>query len=199
MTGWTKETILTGSSVELQPLSVDHRDELIDAIDDGQLSALWYTAIPDKNNIDIYLNTALTNRINHSAQPFIVRHKVTGKLIGATRYCHIDNANKRLEIGYTWYSKTYQGTSINTECKLLLLQHAFETLGAIAVEFRTHWFNQASRNAILRIGAKQDGVLRNHQQSSDGSYRDTVVFSIINTEWLSVRNHLEFLLTKYNH
>ena len=102
----------------------------------------------------------------------------------------------RVEIGYTWYAKRVQRSAVNTECKLLLLTHAFETLKCIAVEFRTHWFNHASREAILRLGAKQDGVLRNHQISSDGSYRDTVVFSIIESEWPAVKSHLQFMLER---
>ena len=117
-----------------------------------------------------------------------------GDVVGSTRYFNVDPLNRRLEIGHTWYAKRAQRTAINTECKLLLLTHAFETLGCIAVEFRTHWFNHASRAAIARLGAKQDGVLRNHQLLPDGSKRDTVVFSIIDAEWVSVKRHLTFLL-----
>ncbi|MFT6925217.1 MAG: RimJ/RimL family protein N-acetyltransferase [Psychromonas sp.] len=118
----------------------------------------------------------------------------TNKIIGTTRFCHADVVNQRVEIGYTWYAKSYQGTAVNTECKYLLLSYAFEQLSAIAVEFRTHWHNQVSRNAIARLGAKQDGVLRNHQKMVDGSYRDTVVFSIINHEWLAVKSGLSYKL-----
>jgi RimJ/RimL family protein N-acetyltransferase len=128
--------------------------------------------------------------------PFVVREKETGKVIGSTRYCNVDEVNQRLEIGYTWYAKSYQRTSVNTECKYLLLTHAFEKLDAIAVEFRTHWHNHASRAAIARLGAKLDGVLRNHQKSADGVYRDTVVFSIINLEWPVVKKSLEYKLSK---
>ena len=127
--------------------------------------------------------------------PFVVRAP-DGDIVGSTRYFNVDAANRRLEIGHTWYAKRAQRTAINTECKLLLLTHAFETLGCIAVEFRTHWFNQASRAAIARVGAKQDGVLRNHAITADGIRRDTVVFSIIDNEWPAVRQHLRFLLDK---
>jgi RimJ/RimL family protein N-acetyltransferase len=135
-------------------------------------------------------------RENLGALPFVVRANATGEIVGCTRYFHVDAANRRLEIGYTWYAKRTQRTAINTECKILLLTHAFETLKCIAVEFRTHWFNHASREAIARLGAKQDGVLRNHQISPDGSYRDTVVFSIIESEWPAVKQHLRYLLEK---
>jgi RimJ/RimL family protein N-acetyltransferase len=130
------------------------------------------------------------------AMPFAVRQNATGDIIGCTRYFNVDAANRRLEIGHTWYSKRAQRTAINTECKLLLLTHAFDVLRCIAVEFRTHWFNHASRAAIERLGAKQDGVLRNHQLMPDGSKRDTVVFSIIDGEWPAVRQHLKFLLDR---
>jgi N-acetyltransferase len=128
--------------------------------------------------------------------PFVVRDNTDGSLVGSTRYFNVDAVNRRLEIGHTWYAKRAQRTAINTECKLLLLTHAFETLRCIGVEFRTHWFNHASRTAIARLGAKQDGVLRNHQLMPDGSRRDTVVFSIVDGEWLAVKAHLRFLLDR---
>ena len=134
-------------------------------------------------------------RDNLGAMPFVVRD-ATGAIVGSTRYFNVDAANRRLEIGHTWYAQRAQRTAINTECKLLLLTHAFETLGCIAVEFRTHWFNHASRAAIARLGAKQDGVLRNHQLMPDGSRRDTVVFSILDSEWPAVKRHLGFLLER---
>jgi N-acetyltransferase len=128
--------------------------------------------------------------------PFVVRDNATGDIVGSTRYFNVDAPNRRLEIGNTWYAKRVQRTAINTDCKLLLLTHAFETLGCIAVEFRTHWFNHASRTAIARLGAKQDGVLRNHQILPDGTRRDTVVFSIIDAEWPVVKRHLAYLLER---
>ena len=128
--------------------------------------------------------------------PFVIREKPSGEIVGCTRYFNVDAANRRLEIGYTWYSKRVQRGPINTECKLMLLSHAFEKLQCIAVEFRTHWFNHASRTAIERLGAKQDGVLRNHQVSADGWKRDTVVFSIIDGEWPAVKRHLRYQLER---
>jgi RimJ/RimL family protein N-acetyltransferase len=142
-----------------------------------------------------YVATALDMRERFDAMPFAVRD-ATGDVVGCTRFFNVDVANRRLEIGHTWYAKRVQRTPLNTECKLLLLTHAFEKLGCIAVEFRTHWFNQASRAAIARLGAKQDGVLRNHQLGSDGARRDTVVFSIIDGEWPAVRKHLGFQLER---
>jgi RimJ/RimL family protein N-acetyltransferase len=127
---------------------------------------------------------------------FVIREIATGDVVGSTRYFNVDAANRRLEIGHTWYAKRVQRTAVNTECKLLLLTHAFEALGCIAVEFRTHFFNFASREAIARLGAKQDGILRNHQIMPDGTLRDTVVFSIIAPEWPTVKRHLEHRLER---
>ena len=128
--------------------------------------------------------------------PFVVRENASGAIIGCTRYLNVEAEHRRLEIGYTWYAKRVQRSAVNTEAKLLLLTHAFETLKCIAVEFRTSWFNHASRAAIARLGAKQDGVLRNHQISPDGVYRDTVVFSILESEWPAVKRHLRFELDR---
>jgi RimJ/RimL family protein N-acetyltransferase len=143
-----------------------------------------------------YVAAALDMRERLDALPFVVRDNATGDIVGSTRYFNVDAANRRLEIGHTWYARRVQRTPVNTECKLLLLTHAFETLRCIAVEFRTHWFNHASRTAIARLGAKQDGVLRNHQLMADGARRDTVVFSIIDNEWPAVRAHLMHQLVK---
>jgi RimJ/RimL family protein N-acetyltransferase len=143
-----------------------------------------------------YIATALDMRERLDAMPFVVREKSSGEIVGCTRYFNVDAANRRLEIGHTWYSKRVQRGPINTECKLMLLTHAFEKLQCIAVEFRTHWFNHASRAAIERLGAKQDGVLRSHQVSADGSKRDTVVFSIIDGEWPAVKRHLRYQLER---
>jgi RimJ/RimL family protein N-acetyltransferase len=148
-------------------------------------------------NASDWLAIALDMRERLGAMPFVVREMhdgKPGKVVGATRLFNVDEANRRLEIGHTWYAKSVQRTGINTECKLLLLTHAFETLRCIAVEFRTHWMNHQSRAAIARLGAKQDGVLRNHQRMPDGSFRDTVVFSIIESEWLTVKRHLQYKL-----
>ena len=189
---WLYETTLKGKLVTLAPLKREHTSELLDAATDGELWNLWYTSIPNSKTIDAYLNQAFTDQSNGRALLFAVIDNATQKIIGSTRYCNADTFNKRVEIGYTWYAKSFQRTGINTECKYLLLTHAFETLDAIAVEFRTHWHNHASRAAIARLGAKQDGILRNHQKSAEGIYRDTVVFSIIDQEWPTVKKSLEY-------
>ncbi|MEN0049372.1 MAG: GNAT family protein [Bacteroidota bacterium] len=187
------ETItLEGDLVQLIPLEKAHSNALLEAAQDGNLWELWYTSAPSENTIDQYLANALQQQKNQTSLPFVIFHKKDKKIIGTTRYCNIDRANHRLEIGYTWYAKTYQRTGVNTECKYLLLKNAFENYDAIAVEFRTHWHNHASRNAILRLGAKQDGVLRNHRVDRAGVFRDTVVFSIIQSEWKAVKKGLEF-------
>ena len=195
---WIEPVTLTGSKVILEPLSLEHLDGLSSAVKDGERWKLWFTSIPAPEKAEEYIKTALEMRENAGAMPFIVRDRESNKIIGCTRYFNVDEVNQRLEIGYTWYSESYQRTAANTECKYLLLSHAFEKLDAIAVEFRTHWHNHKSRAAIARLGAKQDGVLRNHQRTADGSYRDTVVFSIINLEWPAVRQSLMFKLNNQN-
>jgi N-acetyltransferase len=187
---------LKGEHATLEPLASQHEDALQRAAADGELWRLWYTGVAAQERTGAYIATALDMRERLDAMPFVVRENGSGEIVGCTRYFNVDAANRRLEIGHTWYSKRAQRTAINTECKLLLLTHAFEKLRCIAVEFRTHWFNHASRAAIARLGAKQDGVLRNHQISPDGSYRDTVVFSIIESEWPAVRQHLQFQLER---
>ena len=195
---WIEPITLTGLRVVLEPLSLEHLDGMINAVKDGELWKLWFTSIPAPEKAEAYIKTALEMRKNAGAMPFIVRERESNKIIGSTRYFNVDEGNQRLEIGYTWYSESYQRTAVNSECKYLLLSHAFEKLEAIAVEFRTHWHNQKSRAAIARLGAKQDGVLRNHQKNADGGYRDTVVFSIINLEWPAVRQSLMFKLNNQN-
>ncbi len=185
---------LKGRHATLEPLAREHESDLRRVAADGELWRLWYTSVPAPDKTATYIDTALGMREQEGAMPFVVRANATGEIVGCTRYFHVDVPNHRLEIGYTWYAARAQRTAINTECKILLLAHAFEKLKCIAVEFRTHWFNHASREAIARLGAKQDGVLRNHQISPDGSYRDTVVFSIIESEWPAVKRHLMFLL-----
>lgn len=191
---WIQPITLTGEHVVLEPLSLEHLAGIQEAVKDGELWKLWFTSIPSPEAAEAYIQTALDMRENAGAMPFVVCEKGTGKIIGSTRYFNVDEVNQRLEIGYTWYAESYQRTAVNTECKYLLLSHAFEKLEAIAVEFRTHWHNHKSRAAIARLGAKQDGVLRNHTKSADGLYRDTVVFSIINLEWPVVKKSLEFKL-----
>ena len=187
---------LRGVHATLEPLARDHEAALAVAADDGEIWRLWYTSVATPQKMAGYIGVALDMRERLGAMPFVVRDNTSGEIVGCTRYFNVDAANRRLEIGHTWYAKRAQRSAINTECKLLLLTHAFETLRCIAVEFRTHWFNQASRAAIARLGAKQDAVLRNHQISADGSYRDTVVFSIIESEWPAVRQHLRYQLER---
>ncbi|MDH5171467.1 MAG: GNAT family N-acetyltransferase [Gammaproteobacteria bacterium] len=191
---WIEPATLAGSHVVLDPMSLEHLEGIKQAVRDGELWKLWFTGVPHPDAAEVYIRAALDNRECAGAMPFVIREAKTGKLIGSTRYCNVDESNQRLEIGYTWYSASYQRTAANSECKYLLLNHAFETLGAIAVEFRTHWHNRESRAAIARLGAKQDGVLRNHTRTADGIYRDTVVFSIIDQEWPAVRQSLIFRL-----
>jgi RimJ/RimL family protein N-acetyltransferase len=185
---------LQGRHVRLEPLGLQHVPELARAVADGDLHKLWYTSAPHPDEVLGYVEAALAMQSKGQALPFAVRHLGSGEVVGCTRLCNADAANRRLEIGYTWYAASAQRSAVNTECKYLLLEHVFETLECIAVELRTHWMNQRSRAAIARLGAKQDGVLRNHMRMADGSLRDTVVFSIIASEWPAVRQHLNFKL-----
>ena len=195
MARFIEPVTLVGRHATLEPLDASHVAPLAEAASDGELWRLWYTGVASPERMAGYVAAALDMRERYDAMPFAVRD-ATGAVVGSTRYFNVDVANRRLEIGHTWYAKRAQRTPVNTECKLLLLTHAFETLGCIAVEFRTHWFNQASRAAIARLGAKQDGVLRNHQLGTDGAKRDTVVFSIIDGEWPAVKKHLAFQLDR---
>jgi N-acetyltransferase len=196
MSRWIDRISLIGTHVVLEPLALEHAAGLAEAVRDGELWRLWYTKIPAPHEIDDYIHTALDMREHLGAMPFVVKSSRSREVIGCTRFFNVDESNRRLEIGHTWYAKRAQRTAVNSESKLLLLQHAFEQLEAIAVEFRTHWHNHASRRAIARLGAKQDGVLRHHQRAIDGTYRDTVVFSIIAVEWPAVRQSLQYALSK---
>ena len=196
MSRFIEPVTLTGEHVRLEPLAPEHAGGLREAASDGELWRLWFTSVPAPDRVGDYVRTALAWREERGAMPFAVRALPSGEIVGCTRYFNVEAEHRRLEIGYTWYAKRVQRTALNTEAKLLLLTHAFETLRCIAVEFRTSWFNHASRAAIARLGAKQDGVLRNHQISPDGSYRDTVVFSILESEWPAVRRHLRFALDR---
>lgn len=187
---------LEGAHVRLEPLSAEHAEGLNAAAADGELWKLWYTNVPDRSGMPDWIAAAVGARARGEQQAFAVRERASGDLVGCTRYCNVDAANRRLEIGHTWYARRVQRSAVNSECKRLLLAHAFETLDCIAVEFRTHWHNPRSRAAIARLGAKLDGVLRNHRIMPDGSLRDTVVFSIIASEWPAVRNHLDFTLQR---
>ncbi len=194
MTAFTESITLSGRHAALEPLSHEHQDALAEAVRDGELWKLWYTAIPSPEGMRAEIERRLGLQKAGSMLPFAVRSRASGRIAGMTTYMNIDANNRRVEIGSTWYAKSAQRTPLNTECKLMLLTHAFETLACIAVEFRTGHFNHASRRAIERLGAKQDGILRSHQRYADGSLRDTVVYSIVAHEWPAVRRHLEFKL-----
>ena len=187
---------LSGSHVELMPLSTGHHDDLVAAAHDGDLWQLWYTTVPSPAEMRAEIDRRLALQASRSMLPFTVIDRETGQVAGMTTYMNIDTVNRRVEIGSTWYAKRVQRTAINTEAKLLLLAHAFDTLGCIAVEFRTHFMNHASRRAIERIGAKPDGILRNHSVAPNGTLRDTCVYSIIAPEWPTVRAHLKWQLEK---
>ena len=196
MSVWIEPTTLAGRHVRLEPLTHEHAPALAEAVQDGQLWRLWYTFVPAADSVDGYIESALAEN-RRGGLAFAVRDLASDTVVGSTRFCHVDEPNRRAEVGYTWYAKRFQRSAINTECKRLMLAHAFDTLDAIAIEFRTHWHNRASRAAIARLGAKQDGVLRNHQVSADGILRDTVVFSIIAAEWPAVRQNLDFQLERF--
>ena len=184
-----------GSHAALVPLSLDHHDDLVQAVKDGQLWQLWFTFIPPPEGMRQEIERRLSLQKQGSMLPFAVLN-ASGQAVGMTTYMNIDAQHHRLEIGSTWYRQGVHRTPLNTECKLMLLRHAFDTLGCHAVEFRTHWFNQASRRAIERLGAKLDGVLRSHQIAPNGSLRDTCVYSILSHEWPAVQAHLSFQLQR---
>ena len=194
MSRWIEPVTLVGEHVKLVPLSFEHEQGLANAAADGELWKLWYTSVPTPEGIRDWIAAALVMRDTLGAHPFAVIDTKSGDVVGSTRFFNVEAAHRRLEIGHTWYAKRVQRSSLNTEAKLLLLSHAFDTLNTIAVEFRTHFMNQQSRAAIARLGARQDGILRNHQIGRDGIYRDTVVFSIVETEWPAVRANLRMKL-----
>ena len=193
---WPAPITLRGTHAILEPLSHARHDELVDAVRDGELWKLWYTFIPAADKMREEIDRRLGLQEKGSMLPFAVVDAVTNAAVGMTTYMDIDAANRRLEIGSTWYRKKVQRTALNTECKLMLLRHAFESLDCVAVEFRTHFFNHASRRAIERLGAKLDGILRNHRRSADGTLRDTCVYSIISNEWPAVKSNLTYQLTR---
>jgi RimJ/RimL family protein N-acetyltransferase len=193
---WLHPVTLAGTHVVLEPLSHLHHDDLIEATRDGELWKLWYTAIPGPDGMTDEIDRRLALQAAGSMLPFAVVDPHSDKAVGMTTYMNVDATHRRIEIGSTWYARRVQRTALNTEAKLLLLTHAFEKLDCIAVEFRTHFLNQHSRRAIERLGAKLDGILRNHRRSPDGSLRDTCVYSIIDTEWPMIQRHLRFELQR---
>ena len=192
---WLEAVTLSGQYARLEPLSQDHHDGLREAVQDGELWKLWYTFVPTPENMAKEIDRRLALAASGSMLPFTV-FDANGNIVGMTTYMNVDTANRRVEIGSTWYAKRVQRSAVNTQCKLLLLAHAFEKLDCIAVEFRTHFFNHQSRRGIERLGAKQDGVLRNQQIAPNGTLRDTMVYSIIAAEWPTVKAHLNYQLNE---
>ena len=193
---WLGPVTLRGRCVALEPLGQQHHDDLSEAVRDGELWKLWYTSVPSPERMRAEIERRLALQAAGSMLPFAVLEQPGGKAVGMTTYMNCDREHKRVEIGSTWYRAAVQRTALNTECKLLLLTHAFEMLDCIAVEFRTHFFNRQSRAGIERLGAKLDGVLRSHSRATDGTLRDTCVYSIIASEWPTVRSHLRHEMTK---
>ena len=192
---WATPPVLRGEHVSIEPLQAAHADGLREAVRDGRLWELWYTNVPKPEDVASYVEAALATQATGAQLAMIVRD-ARGDIVGTTRYYDIDRATPRLQIGYTWYAARVQRTGLNTEAKLLLLAHAFEALGCAAVGLQTSWFNLASRTAIARLGAKQEGITRNHVRHKDGTLRDTVNFSIIDAEWPAVKQNLQARLAR---
>ena len=195
VTHWIQPVRLAGKYASLEPLSLAHENGLKEAVQDGELWKLWYTGIPTPEEMHDEIGHRLEQQSKGTLLPFTV-FDAHGKIVGMTTYLNIEALHKRLEIGFTWTALSAQRGPINTECKLMLLHHAFETLGCVAVEFRTHFFNHQSRRAIERLGAKLDGILRKHRQLKNGTVRDTCVYSILSNEWPTVHAHLQWQLDK---
>ena len=193
---WPQSITLQGTLATLEPLVQSHHDDLVEAARDGELWRLWYTTVPTPEKMREEVDRRLKLQAQGSMLPWAVIDNTNCKAVGMTTYMNIDATNKRVEIGSTWYRKSVQRTGINTQCKILLLTHAFETLGCIAVEFRTNFFNHQSRRGIERLGAKLDGILRNHLVMPNGALRDTCVYSIIAGEWPAVKVHLDWQMKK---
>lgn len=204
MNPFTTPVTLANSHVRLEPLNTAHHDDLVEAVQDGELWKLWVTSVPKPEDMAREIERRLGLHAAGSMLPFaavsLAEGPLQGKAVGITTFMNIDAANRRVEIGSTWYRQAVQRSALNTACKRLLLAHAFEALGAIAVEFRTHFFNHASRRAIERLGAKLDGVLRSHQivqhPAAQGTVRDTCVYSIVAAEWPTVRAHLDHQVSR---
>ncbi len=194
-TPWPDPVELRGQHAALLPLSAAHRAGLVEAVRDGELWKLWYTSIPTPEGMGAEIERRLALQARGAMLPFTVLD-ASGRIVGMSTYMNIDATHRRVEIGSTWYAASAQRGALNTECKLMLLGHAFEALDCIAVEFRTHRFNQQSRRAIERLGAQLDGILRAHQRAANGTLRDTAVYSITATEWPTVKAHLQWQLQR---
>lgn len=188
---------LEGYGVRLEPLDHSHATPLAEAVRDGELWRLWFTAVPEPSGVGTYIATAVEGQAAGHMLPWAVRELTSGGIIGSTRYHDIIAALDRVEIGYTWYAKSWQRSHVNTACKLLLLQHAFDGLACKVVGLRTDNFNFASQRAIEALGAKKDGVIRHHQARRDGTVRDSVMYSILRAEWPDVKRHLESRLARH--
>lgn len=188
---------LEGHGIRLEPLTLDHEAELSAAAADGELWNLWFTSVPKPEETKTYIETALAGYQAGHMLPWAVRELTTGKIVGSTRYHDVIANIDRVEIGYTWYAKSWQKSHVNTVCKLLLLAHAFDTLGCKVVGLRTDNFNFNSQKAIEGLGAKKDGILRHHAMRRDGSVRDSVMYSILVTEWAGVKQNLRFRLSRH--
>jgi RimJ/RimL family protein N-acetyltransferase len=188
---------LEGHGVRLEPLAREHHDGLVAAARDGELWKLWYTSVPEPEQTHAYISAALAGREAGHMLPWAVRDLAHDTIVGTTRYHDIVTAVDRVEIGYTWYARRCQKSHVNSACKLLLLGHAFDTLGCAVVGFRTDNFNFASQQAIAALGARKDGVIRHHQPRRDGTVRDTVMYSILAAEWRDVQRHLELRLARH--
>jgi RimJ/RimL family protein N-acetyltransferase len=197
MTGFVEPVKLTGQRwVWLEPLTREHVSEIASASADGDVGSLWFTGAPSPQTASQWVDMRLALQRPDTGLTFVVR-RLDDTLIGSSSYLNVDAPNRRLEIGNTWYAASARRSGVNTETKLMMLRHAFEELNCVAVEFRTHFFNFASRTAIERLGAKLDGILRSHQLVPDGTRRDTVVYSILDHEWPTVRTHLQFQLDRH--
>ena len=189
--------IIEGRGIRLEPLAAEHADALATAASDGRLWDLWYTAVPPPDGMAAYVATALKGQQDGHMLPWVVRDAASGTVIGSTRYHDIAPAIDRVEIGYTWYGESRQRTNVNSTCKLLLLEHAFDTLNCKVVGLRTDNFNFRSQRAIEGLGAKKDGVIRHFALRRDGTVRDTVMYSILAAEWPDVRRHLALRLARH--
>jgi RimJ/RimL family protein N-acetyltransferase len=185
--------------MRLEPLTPAYRDDLRAAAGDGRLWELWFTSVPEPDEVDAYIAAALAGQQAGHMLPWVVRELETGIVAGTTRYHDIVAPIDRVEIGYTWYAQRWQRTHVNTACKLLLFAHAFDTLGCRVVGLRTDNFNFASQRAIEALGARKDGVLRHHQARRDGTVRDSVMYSVLAAEWPDVKRHLELRLSRHRH
>ena len=193
-----KPVTLERDGIRLEPLSPEHHDGLVTAATDGELWKLWFTSVPEPGAVITYIGEAVRGQSDGHMLPWAVRDLATNTIVGSTRYHDIVAAIDRVEIGYTWYASRCQRTNVNTTCKLLLLEHAFDKLGCAVVGLRTDNFNFRSQKAIEALGARKDGVLRHHQARRDGTVRDSVMYSILKGEWPDVRRHLQLRLDRHS-